>query len=296
MEFDNGIADQLTDRARQVKAIVAQGHYQVAGGRVEVAAAVAACVAGARLIRPDDWDGIIDQARARCTAPVAARIEVTDESTLEALERLAVEDPARDLAALNFASARKPGGGWDTGARAQEESLGRASALVASLLQCPDYYSANRASGHLFYTDHAIWSPGVPCFARDDGSLLAQAYQVGFVTMPAPNVGAMQRMTEADLRALPGLWRRRITCVLALCISQGMRRIVLGAWGCGVFRNDPVLVARWFREVLAEPAWARGCDRITFAIHDSARGKPCLQAFRSALALGAQAEQGGRRS
>ncbi len=271
--------------AEQVKRIVSAGHYTRDGRKVDLAADIAACLHGTRLVRPGDWDGLIARALDQCRQPGGrpATLEVTAETTLAAMARLAADADAAGLAALNFASARRPGGGWDTGARAQEESIARGSALVASLMRCPEYYAANRAHPHLFYTEHAIWSPAVPCFMDDDGDLLAAPYRAGIITMPAPNIGAM-RPSEADLLALPGVWRRRIACVLALAIAHGVRRIVLGAWGCGAFRNDPLLVARWFREVLAEPGWMNGFQGITFAIHDSARGQPCLRAFRGAFA------------
>jgi uncharacterized protein (TIGR02452 family) len=281
MEHASIIQQRLIAQAEQVKIIVAQGHYQVGSRRVDISADLANALAQVRLIRPADWDAIVPSASERCTGQMPAAVAVTGESTLQALERLS-RDGEADLAALNFASARRPGGGWDTGARAQEESLGRASALVATLDRAPDYYAENRACTHLFYTDHAIWSPAVPCVARDDGTLLEQPYRAGFITMPAPNLGAMHP-SESDLLALPGLWRRRISAVLALAIDRGVRRLVLGAWGCGAFGNDPILVARWFREVLLDGGWLHGFDHITFAIHDSARGKPCLRAFQQAF-------------
>ena len=33
--------------------------------------------------------------------------------------------------------------------------------------------------------------------------------------------------------------------LLGLAIHQGCDVLVLGAWGCGVFRNDPAMVSRY---------------------------------------------------
>jgi uncharacterized protein (TIGR02452 family) len=275
--------EALVAQAERTKAILATGIYSVAGTTIDLRGQLAATRSGTRLLRPVEWDGILQEAQAQCRGKPPALLTVTAESTLAALQRLAGAGQP-DVAALNFASARRPGGGWDTGAQAQEETLARASGLIASLTEAPRLYQANRQHEHLFYTDHAIWSPAVPHFVGDDGALLVRPYTAGIITMPAPNVGGMMRLEEADLLALPTLWRRRIRCVLALAIVERVRHLILGAWGCGAFGNDPQLVARWFSEVLApsEP-WLRGFETVTFAIYDTSRHQSCLTAFTHAL-------------
>ena len=165
-------------------------------------------------IAPESWPAIIDASRARCVGDGAEpSVSVPEKTTLAACERLARAHAGQHVAALNFALARRPGGGWDTGAVALEETLGRASGMVATLGEAPEYYRANRACEHLFSTDQAIWPPTVPIFVGDDGQLLDDPYGIGisFITMAAPNVGAMVRLDEADLRAPPAVrpaaWR-----------------------------------------------------------------------------------------
>ena len=279
----NDQRDILIARAKRTQAIMTEGTFSCDGTSVDIGEMLIAARQGTRLVVPDDWDGILDQATRLCTRTTPAPIMVRQETTLAALERLAPMR-AEGLAALNFASARRPGGGWDSGATAQEETLARASGLIACLAEAPDYYQSNRRHEHLFYTDHAIWSPQVPFFARDDGSLIKHPYTAGIITMPAPNVGGMNRLEASDLHILPGLWRRRIRCVLALAIVHQVKHLVLGAWGCGAFGNDPILVARWFREVLApSESWLRGLESVTFAIVDTSRRKSCLAAFTEAF-------------
>lgn len=279
--------DELVALAERAELIMAQGNYQTeAGQEIEIKSQLAASVAGTELVLPQDWDGILTQARQRCAAgrqPCA--VQVTNEATLEALDRLIVRARCPRVAALNFASARNPGGGWKTGAIAQEETIARASGLAATLARAPGYYHANRHQDSLLYTDHAIWSPAVPVFASADHDLLASPYVADIITMPAPNPGGMVSISEQVLHDLVVVWRHRIRCVLALAIVKGVRHLVLGAWGCGAFGNDPIMVSRWFAEALhPDEPWRRGLDGITFAIFDLSRRRASFQTFQTTLA------------
>ena len=136
------------------------------------------------------------------------------------------------------------------GAQAQEESLARSSGLYPSLLQGQPYYHYHRSHRNLLYSDHMIYSPRCPVFRSDDGALLEQPYLVDFITSPAPNAGALRRNTPRLAVKLEAVLRERAAKVLALAIHQRCDMLVLGAWGCGVFRNDPAMVSEVFLELL----------------------------------------------
>ena len=81
--------------------------------------------------------------------------------------------------------------------------------------------------------------------------------------------------------ALPDLLAERAARVLAVAARHGCRSLILGAWGCGVFRNDPTQVAAAFRGNLADGGrFAGAFDRIVFAVFDKSAGRPNLAAFR----------------
>ncbi len=201
------------------------------------------------------------------------RIEVTPESTLWAARRI-----GGNPAVLNFASARNPGGGFRNGAQAQEESLARASAMYPCLLKAGDFYAYHRADPSLLYTDRIIYAPSVPVFRDDKGRLLDEPYPVSFLVSAAPNRSAIARNQPGALPAIRDALARRAARVLRVAAAHGHRELVLGAWGCGVFGNDPAEVAEVFAEALASgPRF----DRVVFAILD--RGGNTRKAFEDAL-------------
>ena len=110
-------------------------------------------------------------------------VQVANATTLAAAYRL-VERGVRPLA-LNLANGVTPGGGFLHGARAQEESLCRASALHATLDGDP-MYAAHRRNGHKESSDWAILSPDVPVFRTDDGTTLPTPWRCTFLTCAAP--------------------------------------------------------------------------------------------------------------
>ena len=181
---------------------------------------------------------------------------------------------------LNFASARNPGGGFLAGAQAQEESLARSSGLYHSLLKCQSYYHYHRVHRSGLYSDRMIYSPHCPVFRNDDGALLEQPYFVVFITAPAPNAGAVQHNQPSLVAQIEGVLRERAAKLLGLAACHRREVLVLGAWGCGVFRNDPAMVAGIFSELIAPNGryWGR-FRKVVFAVLDTSRSQGTYQAF-----------------
>ncbi|AEV86299.1 hypothetical protein ACWT_5281 [Actinoplanes sp. SE50] len=253
--------------AQETVGIAERGHYDGPDGRVEIAGQVARAVAGTRLHLPGE-----DLGEPSVDNP-APLIEITGESTLVAARR-AGGVPA----VLNFASARNPGGGFRNGAQAQEESLARGSALYPCLLAAGEFYDHHRAERSLLYTDRVIYAPAVPVFRDDKGRLLSAPYPVSFLVAAAPNRAAIRLNQPEHLPRVRPVLARRAARVLRVAAAHGHRDLVLGAWGCGVFGNDPAEVAAAFAEALRASPWF---DRVIFAILD--RDERVRDAFRRAL-------------
>jgi uncharacterized protein (TIGR02452 family) len=264
--------------AKHTLSIIEHGGYaSESGGWVEIGPAVAAAVTGTQLLTPaqlHEWLAATPTAASEASRP---SIVVTDESTQVAARRLVVDEGHTDLALLNFASAKNAGGGFINGAKAQEEDITRCSALYPCLLAAPGYYYANRDSQvDALYTDHMIWSPKVPFFRVEARRLLERSYLVSVITAPAPNAGVHRERSGSEAE-LESALHRRAAMVLALAEAKQHRSLLLGAWGCGVFRNDPGAVADAFASWLAHPRFACSFDRVCFAILD--RGGDTRAAF-----------------
>jgi uncharacterized protein (TIGR02452 family) len=210
----------------------------------------------------------------------ATRVEVCNESTLAAARRLMAD--GHGVVALNFASAKSPGGGFLSGARAQEESIARASGLHACLVDRP-MYAHHRALHDPLYTRWAIYSPSVPVFRDDEGAFLDEAWECAFITAPAPNAKAMGDSTErAD--EIRQAFDDRIRRVLGIAVAHGHDTVVLGAWGCGAFGNDPAQVAAQFQDALSGD-FAGAFRRVVFAILDWSEERRFIGPFQASFSV-----------
>ncbi|MDY0812950.1 TIGR02452 family protein [Kitasatospora purpeofusca] len=279
------MSSRLRDVAAVNEGIAERGSYRASGGEpVDLTERLAAARAGTVSYDPAGLDALVAPGGPGPTAG-SGTVEVTAEGSVQAARRL-VGAGAGPVGVLNFASARNPGGGYLRGARAQEEDLCRSALLYTCLLEAPDYYEAHRASGDLRYSHRVIVSPGVPVIRGEDGGLLARPYPVTFLTSPAPNAGQLALRAEDGGVDVRGVLAERAERVLAAAARHGIRALVLGAWGCGVFRNDPAEVAEAFELALAR--YGAAFDRVVFAVWDRTPVSPNRAAFEARFSGGEQ--------
>jgi uncharacterized protein (TIGR02452 family) len=268
--------------AQQTLTILEVGAYALPdGGSVTIAQDLKNCVEGTRLLRPGDMEAVLAQVRSRPSVSAPSIVEIENESTLSGIARL-LRAGCAPVAALNFASAKNPGGGFLNGSQAQEESLARSSGLYASLASVSEFYEEGRSDPSPLYSDALIISPNCPVFRDDAGSLLSNVHHATFISGAAPNAGVVRDRRPDDLQLDPEVLRRRAEYVLALAASRDYRYIVLGAWGCGVFRNDPRLVAEIFMKLLASANWAGRFSRVVFSILDPSPKLDLIGIFKAA--------------
>ncbi|WP_232433068.1 TIGR02452 family protein [endosymbiont of Ridgeia piscesae] len=211
---------------------------------------------------------------SECSTCYETRVQVTNETTLGAARRF-VERGLRPLA-LNFANGIYPGGGFRSGARAQEEVLCRSSALYRTIVG-DRMYTEHRKRRLPDSTDWVIYSPDVPVFRMDNGKALKQPWLLSFITCAAPMARHIGQPKAGDLL------QKRIHRILSVARAYGYSALVLGAWGCGAFGNDPHRTARDFRQAL-ENDFNGAFSDIVFAITDWSLKREFLGPFRDVFA------------
>lgn len=242
---------RLVAIAQDTLKILEAGYYvSPAGERVDIARELVSCIAQTKCYDPDRLEQIQKEVLASTPQLSHTEFTVRNETTLMGAEIMAETQQFEKIGVLNFASAKNPGGGFIRGAKAQEESLARSSGLYKSLLKCPEYYDFHRSNRSLLYSDRMIYSPSCPIFRKDDGNLLSKSHLVDFITSPAPNAGEVAKKQSQDKGKIREVLYIRGAKLLSLAAYHRCDALVLGAWGCGVFRNDSAMVAQMFADLL----------------------------------------------
>lgn len=235
-----------------------------------LAEAVRASVRATELIGAEEYPALPTAGRGkRC------EIAVTPSRTFEAAMRLRKKFPDKKIGVLNFASAMKPGGGVLRGSGAQEESLCRCSTLYPTLDRkwlWDKFYGVNRAANDPRHTDDCIYSPNVVICKTDEAVPKRlppeQFVTVDVISCAAPDLRPKKRdgmFVEIDHRILDDLHKKRAEHILRIAAAKGIDVLVLGAFGCGVFGNDPHTVASaWFK---ALEDYKKYFDRVEFAVY-----------------------------
>lgn len=344
------------ERAQTTLKIINDGQYCV---KIDIKKEIDESVKKTKLYDPDEELSLssIEPNSQMCD------FQVTVESTLQAARRIQIEKGIKEVVALNFASAIKPGGGWLNGREAQEECITRQSALYLTLKadQCSEFYNHHEAlldtytpEAHL-YTNYMIYSPNVPVIRSPQNEELILPFYVSFITSPATNLKKFKeayRKNEHDrilhdylsekkknekpekeeeakveeeekndecqkendnVSPIPSysyepfeysesygpeydltdeeydkieaavneslknvskinndVMYERCKRILEICILNKNQAIILGAFGCGVFGNDPSEIADIFHRLLVEEKYGCYFKVVDFAI----LGKP----------------------
>jgi uncharacterized protein (TIGR02452 family) len=206
-------------------------------------------------------------------------ISVENESVMRVGRRLARDGP---IAALNFASSTSPGGGFLSGARAQEEAIARSSGLFACL-EHQSMYGFHKARLDAMSSHYVIHSPQVPVFRTDEGELLDEPWLMSIITCPAVNAVGLSRYAPERMGEVPRVMSERAQKVLATAVHHEHRRLILGAWGCGAFGIDSSVIAGIFYELLTT-TFAKAFEMVVFAITDWSEEQRFIGPFRDAFA------------
>ena len=180
----------------------------------------------------------------------------------------AQRDPSARIGVLNFASAVNPGGGVLKGSRAQEEALCRCSTLYAVISNekfVAPFYSYHRKRHDVRYTDRCIYSPDIVVIKSDIGRPERltddQWLKVDVLTCAAPKLrerpnnkfdpGDEKPIKVSDAE-LFDIHVKRGEHILTIAAHHDIDILILGAFGCGAFRNNPSVVADAYKKILSD--------------------------------------------
>ena len=221
-------------------------------------------------------------------------VNVTKNRSFEAAIRLHKLYPDKRIGVLNFASATNPGGGVTRGSSAQEESLCRISTLYNVLntkYLLEHFYIPNRLKNNPLHDDTVIYTPDIVICKSDNNNPTRvkneEFIKVDVLTCAAPNL----REKPGNLYNFDGntsikisdeelyqIHFKRAKQILDVAIINNIDILVLGAFGCGAFKNNPYVVAKAYKDILKE--YRNYFDLIEFAIFTNEYNKENYLAFK----------------
>ena len=225
-----------------------------------------------------------------------ARIVLSPKRTLEAAAPYAYA--GKKVCVLNFASATNPGGGVVKGSSAQEEAICRCSTLYPNLKEqrmWNQFYAPHRRAHDPLHNDDCIYTPGVVVFKSDTDypQLMPEEkwYSVNVLTCAAPNLrerpsngmnsGDGDDAVHISREELQTLHEKRMRRVLEIAWAKENEVVILGAFGCGAFRNPPAVVAQAMKTVVQE--YRKKFETIEFAVYCSTQYDTNYRVFQQIL-------------
>ena len=161
-------------------------------------------------------------------------------------------------AVLNFASYKNPGGMFIKGSKAQEECLCHESFLYNVLKEQKEYYDwNNNHKNKALYLNRALYSENILFFKED------KTFYCDVITCAAPNKFAAQKYQNVTNTENYQILASRIEFILKIAMDNHVDTLILGAFGCGVFGQDPIEVATLFKKYLKKYPYF---SKVIFAI------------------------------
>ncbi len=257
---------------------------------------IARSVAEQKLIL--EWDGVEDafpgKALEKNRYQRAAKVVVSKKRSFEAASAYR----GKRVCVHNFASASNPGGGVTKGSSAQEECLCRCSTLYFCLnteIPWGGFYGPHRAAHDPIHNDDCIYTPSVTVIKTDEAipRIMPEQdwYEVSVITCAAPNLrerpsnqmnsGDGQNAVKLSYEEQVKLHEKMLRRILDVAVVAGEEVVILGAFGCGAFENDPQAVATAASNVIAD--YLHAFETIEFAIYCSPRDEKNFGFFERAM-------------
>lgn len=207
-------------------------------------------------------------------------ITVSGDRSYQAAMRLHKDNPDAKIAVMNFANAFHAGGGVTKGSSAQEECLCRTSTLYPLLYRRTlrdSFYMHHHDLNTSKATDSLVYTEGV-IICKTDEDLPKRMPREDWVTVDVITIAAPDLRDKSNIHAplvnggtymndaeLFGYHVKRAIHMLTCAAAKGADILVLGAFGCGAFQNNPEVVARAYKTALLE--FPKVFRQIEFAVY-----------------------------
>lgn len=239
-----------------------------------------------------ETDALPDLDKNRYEKP--AKVVVSKKRTLEAARGYA----GQKVAVHNFASATNPGGGVTTGAGAQEECICRCSTLYFCLKTQEmqnRFYTPHRQAQNPIHNDDIIYTPEVLVFKTVPPCRGAWMKRSGMRWMSSPALHRTCGRSHATVttpgmetarfpvksRELMAIHDKRLRRMLDTALAKGAETVILGAFGCGAFENNPEVVAMAAKNVLKD--YLHAFCNLEFAVYCTPRDENNYRVFERVL-------------
>lgn len=201
-------------------------------------------------------------------------VELINDDSVSAVFHYAI--PTQRTALLNFASYKNPGGRFLDGSSAQEEAICHNSILYPVLSSFEaTYYAWNRNNLNKgLYRDRALYSKDIIFFRDKD------IVKCDVITCAAPNNSVGLKYQSFTHEDNSNALKSRIHFLLDIAHEQQVDVLILGAYGCGVFKQSPTEVATTFKEYLNEHKYFK---KVVFAI-PAGKSRENYNTFKAILA------------
>lgn len=207
-------------------------------------------------------------------------IEFQKQKTIESALHYLNSDNGSKIAILNFADWTLEGGWVNEGLKTQEESICRCTTLYQNLINdnVKDYYEihTNKCGGKDEHNkaraeanNDLIYSPKVQIIKDDVNDWNVKDLEkntnrlISVITCAAPWNYNRKTFTNDQIYNFHYSKAKRI---LDVAINDNVDIIILGAYGCGDFHNNPEYVAKAYKKVLIDDGYQKYFKKVVFAI------------------------------
>ena len=214
-------------------------------------------------------------------------VKVTKDSVVDAILKFGSKPKEYGkVAVLNFASARHAGGGFLKGSMSQEEAIALSSDLYYRIKDFENFYKYKKHYETPLYSHRMIYTNNLVVFRNSKGELLNYPINVDVITSPAVNVRDLKQKKMYDLlKKSEEVMEDRIERIIALAKCNNVDTLILGAFGAGVFENNPYKVKEAFIKVLNKPEYRSEFKHVIFAIYEKPQDRNKLYNIFSSIKI-----------